>query len=299
MTIYADVLIALNILLTYILLVATRVMLKIPTNKWAVLLASVVGGLSSLAIFYEKGGGAFSLIYKMITALIIVSIGFLPKSVKQFIKEFSAFFGITLLFGGGMYALEITLHPKKIFFYNGTVYFNMSIAYLVGSVFVIYGIFLLADYLITKHNHKSGKCMLEITYNNISVNLTAFIDTGNSLTDGMTGRPVIVAELSAVAPLFTREEMLFFKKDGYENVPESLNKSIRLIPCKTVAGEALLKAFTPDYVKIKNGEKSFKSSFCTVALTDNNLSQGVYRALFSNAIFENAKEEINYEKLYT
>ena len=33
-TVYADVLVALNILLTYILIVATRVMVKIPTNKW-------------------------------------------------------------------------------------------------------------------------------------------------------------------------------------------------------------------------------------------------------------------------
>ena len=297
-TVYADVLVALNILLTYILIVATRVMVKIPTNKWAVLVASVVGGVSSLVIFYENGGVAFSFIYKIITAGIIVSIGFLPKSPKIFIKEFLSFFGVSLLFGGGMLALEITLHPKNILFYNGTVYFDMSIAYLVAAVLVIYGIFLLTDYLIAKHNKKGGKCQLEIAYNETSVAMTAFIDTGNSLTDGMSGRPVIIAELSAVSPLFSREEMLFFKNGNYENIPESLIKNYRLIPCKTVTGDSLLKGFSPDFVKVKNEKRSFINDFCTVALTDKDLSQGAYEALLNNNIFENVKEEKSDEKIY-
>ncbi len=297
-TVYADVLVALNILLTYIIIVASRVLCSVPTNKWAILISSVIGGISSLVIFYENGGVVFSLLYKLLTGAVIVGIGFLPKTLKQFFKEFLSFFGISLLFGGAMLALEITLNPKNIFFYNGTVYFDMSITYLVASVLVIYGIFLLADYLITKHNNKGGKCQLEINYNDISVNMTAFIDTGNTLTDAMTGRPVIIAELSAISPLFSREEMLFFKNGNFENVPDSLNKSFRLIPCMSVTGESLLKAFLPELVIIKDKEKIYETSFCTVALTEKSLSQGEYRALLNNRIFENVKEEKNDEKLY-
>ena len=299
MTIYADVLVALNILLTYILIVATRVLCKTPTNKWAVLIASVVGGLSALIIFYENGGVAFSVLYKIITGGIIVGIGFLPKTIKLFFKVLLAFFGVSLLFGGSMYALEITLHPKNIMFCNGTVYFDMSIAYLVASVLVIYGLFLFADYLITKHNYQSGKCQLEIIYNNISVNIIAFIDTGNTLTDGMSGRPVIITELSAVSPLFSREELLFFKSRDFENVPESLTKNFRLIPCVAVTGESLLKAFLPTAVKIKDKEIIYETSFCAIALTEKTLSQGEYRALLNNRIFENMKEEKADEKIYT
>ncbi len=227
-----------------------------------------------------------------------MGIAFLPKSLKIFIKNIFAFFGVSLLFGGAIYALEITLHPENIMFYNGIVYFDMSISYLVACVLVIYGIFLLADYLITKHNAKGGKCHIEITYNNSSVNITALIDTGNTLTDGMTGKPVIIAELSAVSPLFTREELMFFKSGDFENIPESLNKSFRLIPCKTVTGTSILKAFIPTFVKIKDEKNSCKINFCTVALTDKDLSQGDYRALLNNKIFENVKEAKNDEKIY-
>ncbi len=299
MTVYADVLIALNILLTYILIVASRVLCKIPTNKWAVMVASVVGGFSSVIIFYENGGSAFSLIYKIITGAVVVSVGFLPKTIKIFFKVFLAFIGVSLLFGGSMYALEITLHPKNIMFYNGTVYFNMSIAYLVGCVLVIYGMFLVADYLITKQNNKSGKCQLEITYNDATVTLTAFIDTGNTLTDGVSGRPVIIAEISAVLPLFSREEIIFFKSASFENVPESLNRNFRLIPCKSVTGKSVLKAFLPTVVKIKDKEKIYETSFCAIALTGNQLSQGEYKALLNNNIFENVKEEKSDGEIYT
>ena len=298
LTVYADVLVALNILLTYILIVATRVLCKVPTNKWAVLLSSVIGGICSVVIFYENGGTAFSFLYKIITGGVIVGVAFLPKSPKMFIKEFLAFFGISVLFGGGMFAMEITLHPKNIMFYNGTVYFDMSIAYLVACVLVIYGVFLLADYIITKHNNKGGKCQLEITYNEASVNMTAFIDTGNTLTDGMTGKPVIIAELSAVLPLFSREELMFFKSDNLDNVPEKIKKRFRLIPCRTVTGDTLLKAFIPDSVKIKDGKISYINNFCTVALTDKDLSQGEYKALLNDAIFRNVKEEKYDEKHY-
>lgn len=299
MTIYADVLVALNVLLTFIIIVASRVVCKIPTNKWAVMIASLLGGASSLVIFYENGGLAFSLVYKIITGGIIVGVAFLPKTVAMFLKVFLAFFGVSILFGGSMYALEITLHPKNIIFYNGTVYFDMSIAYLVGSVLVIYGVFIFAEYFISKHNSKGGKCKLEIIYNNLSVNLIAFIDTGNTLTDAMSGRPVIIAELSAVAPLFSREEILFFKSGKYENVPESLNKNFRLIPCSAVTGESLLKAFLPTTVKIKDKERLYETSFCTIALIEKSLSQGEYTALLNNNIFENVKEEKSNEKIYT
>lgn len=298
MTVYADVLVALNILLTYILLVACRVMCKIPTNKWAVAVASFIGGFSSLIIFYDSAGTAFSFLYKLITGGIIVAIGFLPKSLKIFIKTFLAFFGVSFFFGGAMYALEITVNPENIMYVNGTVYFNMSITYLVGCVLVIYGVFLLADFLINRRALKNSKCIVEITHNFTTVTLPGLIDTGNSLTDGVSGRPVIVAELSALSPLFTREENLFFKKGDYENVPENLRKIIRLIPCKAVTGESLLLSFIPTEIKVKTDKETYTTSFCAVAVTDGELSQGEYKALLNNNIFVNGREEKNNEKSY-
>ena len=287
MTVYADVLVALNTLLTYIIIIGSRVLCGMPSNKWRVAIASFFGGLSSLVIFYDGASVAFSAIYKIITASVIILVAFVPHSIKVFFKGFFAFLGISLLFGGAVYCIEIMLKPHNVIYTNGTVYFDMSISYLVGCVLSVYGVFLIGDYLIKKQSARQGKCLLEITYNHKVTEVTAFIDTGNSLTDGVSARPVIVAELKAVSPLLTRDELLFFKNESYENMPKDLNKKIRLIPCNTVAGDGLLKGFVPDCVKIKNPQGSSPAPPCVVAVTARQLSAGDYTALVNNNIFIN------------
>ncbi len=297
MIIYADVLVALNVLLTYILIVAVRVFCKIPTNKWAVMFASLVGGLSALIIFWEDMNIAVSLVYKLLSAGLIVGIAFLPKNAKIYLKTYLGFFLVSFLFGGGVYALQITLKPQNILYYNGTVYFDMSISYLVGCVLSVYGVFLIADYLIGRRTFKSRKCLLEITYNNLSVTVSALVDTGNSLVDGISGRPVVVAELSSIAPVFEREELMFFKNENYDNVPNSLLKKFRFVPCSAVTGESLLPSFVPSHIKIITEKGVYKTDFCTIGVVNKELSRGDYRAIMNNNIFENVKEERDDEKI--
>ena len=221
-TVYADVLVALNILITYLILVSVRLVCRIATNKWGVAIASVLGGLSSLIIFCESMSAVWSVVYKLFVASVITAVAFLPGNIKIFLKTFLGFFGISFLFGGVMYAVEITFKPQNILYLNGTVYFDMSITYLVGSVLVIYGVFVIADYFLMKKMGSNEIYKVRITFRKTSTEISGFVDTGNNLKDGMTGRPVIVAELSAVAPLFSFEEVGFFQKGDFSQVPESL-----------------------------------------------------------------------------
>lgn len=295
--IYADVLVALNILITYILIVAVRLACKIPTNKWAVVLASLVGGFSSLIIFWDNVNIVLSVAYKLACSGAIVGVAFLPKNAKNFLKTYLGFFLISFLFGGAVYAFQIAFKSTNILYYNGIVYFDMSITYLVGCVLSIYGVFLIGDYLITRHSLKDCKCLLEITYNNITIAVPAIVDTGNSLQDGLSGRPVIVAELSAISPVFNRKELLFFEKQDYQNIPEGLYKFFRLVPCSGVTDEGLLPSFIPQYVKVTMEKYSFKTTFCTIGVVNKALSSGEYKALVNNNIFEVGRED-NNEKAY-
>ncbi len=276
-TVYVDVLVSLNILLTYLFLVCTRVFLKTPTSKTGIAFASLLGGLSSLIIYLDFINTGLSLIIKAAVGSLIVLSAFLPKSLRQFFKLFLAFFSITFLFGGAMFALELTLHPKKILYLNGTVYFDMDIKYLVGCVLVIYGIFLLFDFILGKINQSKEIFGVTLLFRNTELNLKGFIDTGNALQDGITGRLVAVGELKSLSPFFTYEEIQFFKNNTFDFIPETLKGEIRFIPCKTVGESMLLPAFMPDITKI-NGEKIPK--IC-VAITNKNLSDGEYNILLN------------------
>lgn len=284
--VYADVLVCINILITYIFIVCTRVAGNMPTNKWGVCISSVAGGLSSLIIFAGDIGVFFSLIYKLLIAVIVVFVSFLPNSFRCLIKGLLLFFGVTVLFGGVMYFIEITFKPHGIMYLNGTVYFNMDIKYLVGCTFIIYGIFLGVDHLLQRKASKSEIYGVGITFRNIEVNLSGYVDTGNNLTDGLTGRKVFVGELSALSPLFTYEELAFFKSGRLDNMPDSLKGKVRLIPCRTVGDASLLPAFTPEKIEINMNKRMISSADFSVAVVNKSLGDGEYNILLNKAIYD-------------
>ncbi len=289
-TVYADVLTALNILITYITLVVSRLVLKTATNKYAVTVASLIGGLFSLVIFFDIQSVLFSVFYKAVGALIIVCVAFLPKSIKMFFSCYGVFFGVTFLLGGAMLALSL-INPENVLYINGTVYFNMSLSYLVGSILSVYGVFVLVNYLLSKRALKNELCRVKIEYNKNIIELPGFIDTGNCLTEASSGRGVFVAELSAILPIFNFEEREFFKKENYEKIPQSLYKKIRLVPLKTVSGGGVLTAFLPDRVDVITKNGVFENVYCLVGVTDEKISNGEYRVILNNKVLCALREE--------
>ena len=113
-------LVALNIYVTYFLLVSTRFVIKRPTKGVFIAAASILGGFSSLTVLAENLG-VFQFPLKLIFGAAIVAIAFLPKKLGLFLKEYAAFLAVSFVFGGIMLFFEYVLHPKKMVFINGTL----------------------------------------------------------------------------------------------------------------------------------------------------------------------------------
>lgn len=283
-TVYADVLVALNILFTYLILICVRLMFKFATNKWGIAIASVLGGISSLIIFAENIPLVWSVIYKIAVACVITAIAFLPDRLKLFIKLLLGFLGVTFLFGGVIYAFEITLKPQNILYINGTVYFDMDIKYLIGCTFFVYGVFLLFNYYLAKKMFSNDIYRVKIFFRKACVETTGFVDTGNNLKEGISGKPVVVGEISALASLFTYEEILFLKSGDFNNIPESLKTKLRLVPCKSVAEEFLLPCVIPDKIELVMNNRKITTDFVALALSDQQLSDGEYKVILHSDI---------------
>lgn len=284
--IYVDVLVCVNILITYIFLVCTRVAVNLPTNKWGIGLACVFGGVSSLVVFIDESFLPVSVAIKLIIGAIIVLLSFLPRTVKSFLKAYTGFFVISVLFGGAMYFLEITFKPHGIMYVNGTVYFDMSIKYLVGCTFLIYGVFLVVNYFFERKATKNQVYKVCVSFRNTEIAVLGYIDTGNSLVDTLTGRTVFVGEVKSFAPFFTYEEQRFLKTGYLDDIPDSLVGSIHLVPCKTVGESALLPAFVPDKVEVEISKNKVEIKNVSIALTDVDFSQGEYSLLLNKRVIE-------------
>jgi len=288
--IYLDVLVAVNIFVTYILLVCTRVVAKLQTKKWGVVISTIIGGASSLIIFWEEMPIALSIVYKILIGIIISYSAFVPNNRKLFFKTTLAFFLVNFIFGGVMYFIEITLNINNILYINGTVYFDISVLFLVSMTLICYGLLLVGDYFLRKRASENTIYEVLLYFRNECVTLKALYDTGNHLTDGLDSKPVIIVELKEILRFFSTSETVFFMdNDLSSDVPATIKNVFRIIPCSSVTGSSILKGFIPEKIEIISKDYKYETTFLVVAVSNGDLQNGEYNCILNADIFERGK----------
>jgi len=295
--IYADVLVAVNIFVTYILLVCTRLILKCDTNKWGLIISVLFGGFSSLIVFWQNIPLFISILFKVFGTIAISFVAFLPRTKKMIFKTALGFLIVNIIFGGFIYLIEITFKINSIYYINGVVYFDISVLFLVAMTLICYGVLLITDYFLKRRTSLNTLYKATLYFKGESVSMTALYDTGNYLVDGIEGKPVIIAELSSLMSFFDNNELDFFKKESLDvSVPDSLKKFFRVIPCSSINGSSVLMGFIPESLVIETEDFKYVTESLVVAVTKNDLSSGEYNCILNCDIFERGKR-INENKV--
>lgn len=230
MTVYADILIVLNTLVNYFMLSAVKRISRESTSHLRLFLGALLGGISSLLIFWENAGALMTLI-KAIVSFVMVLISFKFVSLKKFIKNTLWLFLISFIFGGLMLAVYLGLGVDALIYTNGIVYFDINMTFLVVCSVLAYCAVSLIAHFTDKKAPKNKEYYVTVSNGGKSVSCTALMDTGNNLREPFSGYPVITADKSVFGELFRDDE------------------KFRLIPISTVGGEGLLKALRPDSFK--------------------------------------------------
>ena len=94
-------------------------------------------------------------------------------------------------------------------------------------------------------------CLVQLCHNGIAVSFSALLDTGNELSDPVSGDPVLVTDAETLAPLFPGELPPLTDPLAALEQLSAFGLRCRLIPCSCVAAErALLLCFRPDSVRV-------------------------------------------------
>ena len=128
-----------------------------------------------------------------------------------------------------------------------------------------------------------GEFRLRLTVNGKSATLPAFRDSGNLLTDGVTGLPVIVISESLLKPLLP--------PGVHPGDLSTLPRGWRLTRVQTAAGSKCLMCFQPDRACLIQG-KVLRPLRAAVAVSD---SAGT-RALLPEAIFMQEEGKIHADR---
>ncbi|MDD6484904.1 MAG: sigma-E processing peptidase SpoIIGA [Clostridiales bacterium] len=232
MVIYADEIFIENFAGAYALLYISARLLHQRASVPRLCAASTLGAAAAAAGFiYGVNPGIFSS-FAMFVAAFGIKSGFFLQNIVVFsvLKIMTGFFASVLCSALGAGIIR-----------NGIAYFRLNPAVMVISLCIAYPLSAAAVNIFNKRL-KKRLCRLKITANEKTVETTAVFDSGNLLTEPVSGKSVIVTDRSLLAPLFP---------GGIDRIlNDPVKHGLRLIPYSTVSGAGVMPAFLPDEVSI-------------------------------------------------
>ena len=280
MVLYIDVLVIINFIADYMLLLVTAKICAVYAPRWRLGLAAAAG--AGYAAAAELAGGFLALTAMRIAAgLALVFIAF--GAAKSYARLSLVFFAVSAGFAGAVFAASYTFGVNAV---AGLL--SSPTVFVLAAVFVLsYAVFS----LVFSRTGREGGGTVSVTLRlgSRSAAFTALRDTGNSLSDPLTGKRVLVADMDKLSVLFPEEVRaeLRGKRDmDPVELAARLNECscgcvFRLVPYRAVGnGCGLLPAFKPDGILIDGRE----NGNYIVAMSPNEIGDGgAYSALIGAA----------------
>lgn len=255
MEVYIEDVIFDNLIIDFLILLISGKILHIDTKILRLTLSAMVGvGFTILNLFLPLEGVAL-MFYKLGLGLLMCIIAFGERTIKRTILSYLTFLFVTLLMGGACFGLCFTF-GKVVLGEGGE--FAYSLALPVG---VVVGVIALISFLlfqlveVIKHRAKRTNFVFDATiYNdNRSLKLKAFLDTGNTLFDPETNKPVIIITYDYFKKL-NKEAQLY--ELLLNRVPKGI-KNAHFISVNSVGKTSKMLIFTMDMIKITQNKFTY------------------------------------------
>ncbi len=242
MVLYADILFAVDMSMDWLTLALCARLTHMPTSGKRLLLASMVGAVGSvlLVVLGAQGGvtfGAGILLSALMTAIafgLYRTCGRGWKRWRAFGRQWLTVWGCGAVTGGVLSVLMSLGEP--VYIGKETPRENGFLPLFLATAVVIYGFLRLVQKRIT-----AKTATVTIGWQGREGTLTVLVDTGNLLTEPMTGKPVLLLSANAAHPL---------------HLPTGENPAGLFFPviAKGATGTRLLWAIRPEKLEI-NGKR--------------------------------------------
>lgn len=121
MIIYLDIVFFENVVMNFLIILATAIISKSKINPPRMLLASSIGGIFSILTYIIKLTNFQSLILKIAISILIVKISYHSRKIKYLIKNLILFYLVSLTFGGTAFMLLYFVNPEDIISKDGVL----------------------------------------------------------------------------------------------------------------------------------------------------------------------------------
>ncbi|MBR1780859.1 MAG: sigma-E processing peptidase SpoIIGA [Oscillospiraceae bacterium] len=274
MIVYADALLALNLLLDYCLLRLTAQVAACPFSRPRLGLGALFGALYALLIFLPGLDWLAAWPLRLLSGAGMAAIAF--YGTERFRRVLGAFFALTAALGGGVLALT---GLGGATFLRGTVTTGADfLAVLAAGSCCCAAL----GWLFRRRLSRTvgGMAEVRVKLQGETVTFRALVDTGNTLTD-RRNRPVLVADWRVLRRLLPRaglEQADFAAPErGFAKALAALPPGrVQLVVYHTVGvGQALLLAVEPEEIWVDGKRRSMLLAGTAEPVSDGGDYQGL------------------------
>ncbi len=255
-TVYVDDMFLLNLIINYLVLLATGKLCCLPLKRVRFGLAAALGALYSVAVLLPPLRFLASPLTKLSLGVLMTLLAF--GGEKNLVKPFFAFLAVSAAFGGAVFAASM-LAGNSI---SAGLYINASLKVLILSFAVCYCVLTIVfNRFAAKRRRETAS--VNITLCGKSAEFTALFDTGNELYDPISGLPVMVVGISAAQSLLPEDSISALNRGAAEFIVslaenDDLKTRFRLVPFTAVGVQnSMLPVFKPDKATV-NGKENQK-----------------------------------------
>ena len=251
--IYVDSLFFLNLCIDYLLCLVSARVCGLCLKRLRYFFAALIGACYAVAVFLPGMGFLSRPLCKLAAALLMGLAAFGGEA--KMLRCCAVFLSVYAAFGGAVWA--ISLAGGEFFSYG--VYLPVSLRTLVLSFALCYGGISLLFRRRAKLMEKR-RVQVSLVFLGRESRFMALLDTGNSLSDPVSGKAVMVAGLHALRPVLGSAAELFSAADPVtaleqlSRLPEFAGR-FRLIPYVAVGVSGLLPVFCPERLTVDGKEE--------------------------------------------
>ena len=250
MVIYLDVLILINLYVTYFQILAVSVFTHRKTVWYRKLSAAGIGAVASLSIFIPQEMVLTLTLLKIFLCALIAFVAFGYTGFRAYAVSVLFLMLVSFVFSGLMLCVWLFAAPMKMLFINGTVYFGVDTMTIILSTCAAYGVDRIIRYILDKNGKTDGKYTVIIKNNGRECRLSALADSGNGIVDCFSGLPVIVCRRDMCADVSPPAIDMIENNSDISDIGTQMIKGVRIMPFSTVGKGGLICMFKAESVVI-------------------------------------------------
>lgn len=250
MVIYLDVLILINLYVTYFQILAVSVFTHRKTVWYRKLSAAGIGAVASLSIFIPQEMVLTLTLLKIFLCALIAFVAFGYTGFRAYAVSVLFLMLVSFVFSGLILCVWLFAAPMKMLFINGTVYFGIDTMTIILSTCAAYGVVRIIRYILDKNGKTDGKYTVIIKNNGRECRLSALADSGNGMVDCFSGLPVIVCRRDMCADVSPPAIEMIENNSDISEIGTQMIKGVRIMPFSTVGKGGLICMFKAESVVI-------------------------------------------------